>query len=79
MKFCEEKDINCLKPHLPHVLEFVTLQSNKLGYSSVVTARSALSSFIQTGGEKLGVHPVISRFMTGLFNLKPTLPRYKET
>ena len=27
---------------------------------------------------KLGDHPRISRFMTGLFNKKPALPRYME-
>ena len=35
--------------------------------------QSALSSFIVN---KPGQHPTISRFMTGLFNLKPVFSRY---
>jgi len=50
-----------------------------MGYSAVGTARSALSSFITVEGVKLGSHPLVSRFMSGLFNIKPALPRYIST
>ena len=54
-------------------------QSKRLGYSAVNTARSALSTFITIDGVKAGAHPLISRFMTGVFNQNPALPRYVET
>ena len=43
------------------------------------TLRSALSSFISIDGIKAGEHPLVSRFMTGIFNRKPCFPRYVET
>lgn len=60
-------------------MNFLTELSKKVGYNSVAAARSALSSFIVLDGRKLGDHPTISRFLTGLFNLKPVFPRYSET
>ena len=79
MKFCGEKMVNPTKPLLQEILNFLTAQSKKLGYNSVASARSALSSFIMIDGKRLGEHPIISRFMTGIFNQKPAFPRYKET
>ena len=48
-------------------------------YSAVATARSALSTIIKVDGVKVGEHPLVPRFMTGLFNQKPALPRYTNT
>ena len=50
-----------------------------MGYSAVATARSALSSFITVDGIKVGQYPLVSRFMSGLFNHKTAFPRYTET
>mgnify|MGYP000435841320 CR=1 FL=1 len=55
------------------------LQSKTVEYSAVATETSALSSFITVNGIKVGEHPLVSRFMSGLFNQKPALPRYTET
>ena len=68
-----------MTPSLPQLLEFLTLQSKRLGYSALGTVRSALSSFITIDGFKAGEHPLVSRFMTGIFNRKPCFPRYVET
>ena len=43
------------------------------------TARSSLSTFIKTDGVPVGQHPAITRFMKGIFNIKPALPKYKFT
>ena len=43
------------------------------------TARSSLSTFINIDGEPVGQHPVITRFMKGVFNIKPALPKYNFT
>ena len=79
LKYCSDCNISQVNPKLQQVLDFLTLQSKRVGYSAVATARSALSSFIKVDGVKGGDHPLVSRFMTGLFNQKPALPRYSET
>lgn len=51
-----------------------------MGYESINTARSALSSLgITVDGCRAGNHPLVIRFMKGVFNLRPPLPRYTET
>lgn len=51
-----------------------------LGYSCINTARSALSSFLQLEDcVSVGSHPLVRRFMKGVFNLRPSLPRYNVT
>ena len=59
--------------------EFLSFQSKTVGYSAVATAQSDLSTFIKIDSVKVGDHPLVLRFMSGLFNLKPALPRYTET
>ena len=62
------------------ILEFMTLLYHRLGYSALNTAKSALSSFVTlTDGQAVGTHPLICRFMRGVFNQKPPMPRYKTT
>lgn len=49
------------------------------GYESINSARSALSSLCDTeDGHSVGSHPLVVRFMTGLFNLRPIKPKYSE-
>jgi len=51
-----------------------------LSYSSINTARSMLSSFLQTDTTlTFGQFPLVKRFMKGIFELRPALPRYKST
>ena len=48
-------------------------------YSSIGLARSALSSFVVLENNKsIGVNPLITRFMRGVFNKRPPKPRYQE-
>ena len=63
---------------MEEVIEFFTEQfQNGLGYDSLNTARSALSSLgLQFEGFKVGSHPLIIRYMKGIFTLRPTKPRY---
>lgn len=59
-------------------LELLTsLYRQGLGYSAINTARSALSSVITLGDKTtFGEHPLVTRFLKGIFELKPSLPRY---
>ena len=51
-----------------------------LGYSAMNTCRSALSAIgIVIDGMPAGTHPLIVRFLKGVFNLRPTRPRYVDT
>ena len=66
---------------MKELLEFLTdLFSQGLGYSAVNTARSAISTIMQTRtGQSLGSHPTVVRFMKGIYELKTPQPRYKQT
>ena len=77
--FFKDTSISYIHPTLQQVLDFLTHQSKTVGYSTVATARSALSSFLTVDGIKVGEHPLVSRFMSGLFSQKPALPRYTKT
>ena len=52
---------------------------NGLSYSGINTARSALSTviFLPDGGS-FGNHPLVSRFLKGVYESRPSLPRYKD-
>ena len=50
------------------------------GYSALNTARSALSTvFTLQNNQTFGIHPLVTRFMKGVFETRPSLPRYSET
>ena len=54
-------------------------QKHQLSYSALNTARSALSPIIvPSGGGTFGNHPLVTRFLRGVFNTRPSLPRYQE-
>lgn len=51
-----------------------------VGYECVNTARGTLSSLgIVVDGCRAGNHPLVNRFLRGVFNLRPPKPRYTET
>ena len=61
-------------------MEFLYHQyENGLSYSGINTARSALSTviFLPDGGS-FGNHPLVSRFLKGVYESRPSLPHYKE-
>ena len=70
-----------LYPHVNDVLEFLQeLYERGLGYSCLNTARSALSSFIVLDGNvTVGNHPLVQRFLKGVFQTRPAFPRYTST
>ena len=79
-QFCITRHFNFSSPDVTNVLEFLTqLFQDGGGYSSINTARCALSTFIHFGNVTAGCHPLIVRFLKGVFNLRPTTSRYTET
>lgn len=62
------------------ILEFLTeLFHSGAGYSTINTARSALSTFISVDNFSVGQHPLVKHFLRGVFNLRPSLPKYAVT
>ena len=60
-------------------LDFLaTLFHSGLSYSSINTARSALSSILQVNNNSLpfGQLPIVQRFMKGIYELRPSFPKY---
>ena len=76
--YCCERKITPLSPSLEDIMEFLTKQyKNGLGYESINTARTALSALdIKIEGFKDGSHPLVIRYMKGVFKLKPPKQRY---
>ena len=79
--FCSGRGFDPLRFSVNHIIEFLTyLVHEGYGYSAVNSARAALSALISVGGvSSVGSHPLIKRFMRGVFNLKPVFPRYSVT
>ena len=69
--------INPISPSLDQPIEFLTnIFESGVGYSSVGTVRSVLSSvLIMDSGASFGKHPLVQRFMKGIFSLRPVLSR----
>ena len=56
------------------------LYEDGLQYSALNTARSAISTVVTLAADvPVGKHPLVMRFMRGVFQLRPALPRYTET
>ncbi len=79
--FCNKWKISSVQPSISVILEYLSeLFDSNLGYSAINTTRSALSSIgITIDGFTVGAHPLIVRFLKGVYNLRPSVPRYKET
>lgn len=79
-KFTHKKGISQFSTTLGYALEFLTeLYEGGLGYSGINTAKSALASCVTVDNvSSLGEHPLVKKFMRGIFNMRPSLPRYKH-
>ena len=75
--FCKSRNINKFNASIENGIDFLaSLYEKGLGYSTINTARSALSSVLDLpGGNTFGTHPLVTRFLKGVFELKPSLPR----
>ena len=82
IKYCQVSNIDPYTASVTKGIEFLTklFNSKDLGYSSLNTATSALSLIIEPhNGITFGKHPLVQRFMKGVFRLRPTLPKYTFT
>ena len=76
--FCIRGSEKCYTPFVNSVLKFLYhLYKNGCYYSGLSSALSALSTRVHIEGySKLSDHPLISKFIKGIYNQHPTLPRY---
>ena len=81
--FCSERETDPVQPTIGAAVEFLTiLYESGLSYSSINTARCALSAILDIPGASsgsFGEHPDVKRFMKGIFQIRPPLPRYNKT
>ena len=81
INFCSEREINPFDPSINSVLDFLNeLNKKGLAYTTINTARSAISAFVLPHGTlAIGSNPIVSRFMKGVFKSNPPAPRYQTT
>ena len=79
LEYCSLNDYDPFSPSTANALDFLTfLYSQGLSFSTINIARSALSCFCNFEGLPVpfGQLPVVKRFMKGVFQLRPSLPRH---
>ena len=58
---------------------FLLNYDSGIGYSAINTARSAVSSIVTLpNNSSFGTQPMVCRFFKGVFELKPSLPKWKN-
>lgn len=69
-------------PSVNNILSFLTeLFKQGLGYSSINTAKSCLGVLLELVNEQSNLvvnSSIVKRFMKGIFNIKPSLPKYNN-
>ena len=69
-----------MHPNIINVLEFLhSLNMRNVGYSVINTARSALTTFITIDNHTVRMHSLVCRYLKGVFNEFPVLPKYSFT
>ncbi len=81
-EFCHQHQCDFISTSLPFALKFLSqLFDSGLSYSSINTARSMLSSLLclDNTNVSFGQLPIVKRFMKGVFELRPSFPKYTTT
>ena len=78
---CTEQGSNPFSGPVSEVANFLaTLYQEGYQYNSVNAYRSAISSVHEkVDGVPVGQHPIITRLVKGVFNVRPPIPRYSST
>ena len=74
--YCKTKQLDVTHATINDGLDFLTLlYKHRVGYSAINTARYSLSSAITPADKKtFGKHPLVTCFLKGTFELRPSLP-----
>ena len=81
LDFCKNNNINSRNASVSNELDFLTsLYQNRKQYPTISCARSILSLFIRSSnGLEFGKQSMVQRFMKGIYQLHPSLPKYSFT
>ena len=80
VQFCSERNFSPYETTTNQVLLFLyDLFQSGVEYSVMSSARFSLSTIINIDGVPVGQDPVITRFIKGVFNIKPALPKHNFT
>ena len=81
IQYCHQSSIDPTNFTVEQALEFLLKLFEKgLGYSSLNTACCALSCIITPNNlGSFGSHPLVVRFLKGVYESRPTVPGYVET
>ena len=76
--WCESRKINPVSTDVADLILFLTeLYKEGKQYSTINSYRSSISvSHQHVEGAPIGKHPTVIRFMQGIFNSRPPMPRY---
>ena len=75
-----KKKMDCLYPTEKVLLEFLTCLFNAgASYSAINSARSAIAANLVDKRTSIGEAPLVQKFVRGVFNVRPQLPRYTST
>ena len=79
--YCLQRNTNPTQANFKIGIEYLTQYFyTRVGYCSVNTASSVLSSILKPeNGTSFGEDPLVCRLLKGVFNLRPSLPRYITT
>ena len=74
-----ERDINPCSPHVTNVVSFLTgLFEQNYSNSTINNAKSTIAA-LNMGGQSDKYTHLINKFMKGVFNKRPALPRYNTS
>ena len=79
--FCKDRNTDAVNTTIPEVLQFLhSIFSRDLSYSTINTARSAISTCILLpNGQNLGQHRDVQAFMTGVYNNRTPVQQKSES
>ena len=80
LNYTKARKINPVSPVALHIIAFLTQPFKQgIGYSALNTARSSINQFVSIcSGNDFGSNKLIKKFMKGIFELKPALPKYTQ-
>lgn len=81
LQFCSKWTISSFNLSVTDILNFLSKTFHRrVGYNSINTVRGALAALgIVLEGCRVGNHLLIKWFLRGVFDLRPSFPRYAET
>ena len=76
-ELCDKQKTSYLQRNVTETLNFLHfLKSKGIKHSVINAATCILSAFIKLEGFDAGKHPLICRYMKGIRNIAPSLPKY---